>query len=82
MNLNSSLLALAGQNLSSILHEIGGYSYCQEYYGKFQDSRDCVRAIDLLEKGSSEVSYAVHDGIGPHALPLSKKYGQSLCPSI
>ena len=81
MNLTSSLLALAGQNFSSILHEIGGYSYCQEFYGKFETGRDCVRAIGLLEKGSTEVLYTVHDGIGPHALPLSKKYGQSLCPS-
>lgn len=83
MNLTSSLLALAGQNLSSTpLQDIGGYSYCQEFYGLFPKSRDCVKAIGLLEKGSTEVSFAVHSGIGPHALPLSKTYGQSLRPSF
>ena len=81
MNLTSSLLALAGQNLSSTLQDIGGYSYCQEFYGRFPNSRDCVGAIDLLEKGSTEVSYEVHSGIGAHALPLSKIYGQPLRPS-
>ncbi|KAL9132388.1 MAG: hypothetical protein Q9175_006438 [Cornicularia normoerica] len=76
MNLTSSLLALASQNFSSTsLQEIGGYSYCQEFYGLFPKSRDCVKAIGLLEKGTTEFSYAVHNGIGPHALPLSKKYG-------
>lgn len=75
MNLTSSLLALASQNLSSTLQDIGGYSYCQEYYGLFPNSRDCVKAIALLEKGNTYVSYAVHSGIGPHALPLSKSYG-------
>lgn len=79
MNLTSSLLALAGQNLSSTpLQDIGGYSYCQEFYGLFPNSRDCVKATGLLEKGTSEVSYAVHSGLGPHALPLSKRYGQFL----
>lgn len=80
MNLTSSLLALAGQNLSSTpLQDIGGYSYCQQFYGLFPKSRDCVEAVGLLEKGAAEVSYAVHNGIGQHALPLSKSYGQSLC---
>ncbi|CAF9918428.1 hypothetical protein IMSHALPRED_004304 [Imshaugia aleurites] len=76
MNLTSSLLALAGQNLSSTsLQDIAGYWYCQEFYGEFPDSHDCVNAIGLLEKGATEVSYAVHNGIGPHALPLSKSSG-------
>ncbi len=76
MNFTSSLLALAGQNSSfTSLQNIAGYSYCQEYYGLFPRSRDCVKVIDLLEKGATEVSYAVHNGIGQHALPLSKRYG-------
>lgn len=76
MNLTSSILALASQNLSSThLQDIGGYSYCQEFYGLFPKSRDCVKATGLLEKGTSEFSYAVHSGIGPHALPLTKRYG-------
>lgn len=76
MNLTSSLLALAGQNLSSTsVQDIAGYSYCAQYYGSFPKTRDCAKAIALLEKGSDEVSYAVHGGSGEHALPLSKKYG-------
>lgn len=76
MNLTSSLLALASQNLSSTsLQDVRGYSYCQEFYGLFPKSRDCVKAIDLLEKGTTEIPFAVHTGIGPHALPLSKSYG-------
>ncbi|CAF9930722.1 MAG: hypothetical protein ALECFALPRED_004714 [Alectoria fallacina] len=76
MNLTSSLLALAGQNLSSTpLQDIAGYSYCQQFYGLFPNSHDCAKATDLLEKGTAEFSYAVHSGIGPHSLPLSKKYG-------
>lgn len=78
MNLTSSLLHLAGQNLSSTLQDIAGYSHCQEFYGLFPESRDCVKAIGFLEKGTSYVSYAVNSGIGPHALPLSKSFGQSL----
>ena len=80
MNLTTSLLALASQNLSSTpLQDIPGYSYCQEFYGKFPKSRDCVRAVGLLEKGASEVEYTVHTGHPPHSLPLSKSYGRSPC---
>ena len=78
MNLTTSLLALASQNLSSTpLQDIPGYSHCQEFYGKFPRSRDCFRAVGLLEKGASEVEYSVHSGHPPHSLPLSKNFGES-----
>ena len=80
MNLTSSLLALAGQNFSSSLQDFVGYSYCQGYYGALPNRRDCVKAMDLLEKGTADVTYAVHTGIGPHALPMSKSYGQFIVP--
>ena len=78
MNLTTSLLALASQNLSFSLQDVVGYTYCQDFYGHFPKNRDCVKAIRLLESGAADTSYAVHTGIGPHALPLSKSYGQSL----
>lgn len=77
MNLISSPLTLASHNLSSSLQDLAGYSYCQAFYGSFPQPGDCVHAIDLLEKGTDDVSYDVHNGVGPHALPLSKSYGQS-----
>ena len=81
MNLTTSLLTLASHNLTSSLQDLSGYSYCHRFYGSFSGNRDCSNAIDLLEKGASEVSYAVNSGVGSHALPLSKKYGQSLQPT-
>ena len=77
MNLISSPLTLASHNLSSSLQDVAGYSYCQAFYGSFPQADDCVHAIGLLEKGTNDVSYAVHGGVGPHALPLSKSYGES-----
>lgn len=82
MNLTSSLLALASQNLSSNLQDVSGYSYCQKFYGEFPQSLDCVEAIALLESGTAEVPYAVHSGVGPQVLPFSKKSGQSLCQAF
>ena len=80
MNLTTSLLPLASQNLSSIpLQDTFGYSYCHEFYGKFPKSGDCVSAVGLLEKGASEVEFSVHSGHAPHSLPLSKSYGESPC---
>lgn len=77
MHLTSSLLALASQNLSSGL-QVSGYSYCSRFYGSFEKNRDCSKAVDLLDKGAIDVEYSVHGGIGSHALPFSKSYGQSL----
>ena len=79
MNLTTSLLALAGQNLSSTLQAPGGYVFCSEFYGSYYKRKDCIKAINLLEKGTTEIPYAVQGDIGPHALPLSKSYGQSHC---
>lgn len=78
MVLTSSLLILASQNFSSSLQHINEYSYCQQYYGTFDRSFDCSKAVDLLEKGTTEVSFSINSGTGPHTLPLSKSYGQSL----
>lgn len=59
---------------------VGSEGLCFDYYGQFSksDARDCIRAIKILETGSSKVEYTVNRGGDTHVLPFTVQSGQSV----
>ena len=55
----------------------GGEGVCNDFYGTFTRTADCITAVDGLAKGSEIVPYTIDRGFGQHSLPLSSTYGQS-----
>lgn len=69
---------------NSLTFPAGSEGVCIDYYGAFTkaDARDCIRALQSLEKGPDKVTYTAHQRGDSHNLPFGVTSGQSVQSSV